>query len=958
MSDSKIILLVEDEALVAIGEKRLLEKEGYQVRHVPDGESAIRIVCAENQPIDLILMDIHLNHEMDGVQTAQQILPRRDIPIIFLSSIADKDFIAKTEQVTSYGYVIKSHGAPVLLAAIQMAFRLHAMHRRLQESEHRYRALFENAVLGIFQSTLAGQVVAVNPTFARMFGYESPAEVYATVQDVATLFAEPQRREEIIHLRAENPELTSFENLYRRKDGSAFWGRLNVRSIDDADGQLYGLEGFVEDITERKRMEASLRASENTLRSWLDAFQESALLITPEGVVLMANATVAQRMHTTVPDLIGKSIFDYLPPESARTRRRYMEWVLESGQPVRFEDERFGRVIDNLVYPVFEQDGSIRQLAILATDITERKQMENTLRASEAVLRQNQARSRAMFQAIPDLIFRMDRQGVFLDYKADIRDIYAQSEPTLIGRRNRDISPPEFADLIDEKIHAALSTATLQTFEFQLPIPHRGQRDYEARMAASGPNEVTAIVRDITDRKKAEKALKESQANLLAIFNATEESIFLLSTDETILALNEVGAQRLERRQEELIGHKIAEFLSPELYAQRHPFVERVIATCQPVSHEDERYGHWLANYLYPILDEQGQVIRVALYSRDITQRKQVEAALNASDERFHVVANTAGDMIFTITPEGKVGYANELAAQAFNMSPQALIGRELRDLFPPEIYQHQWARLQKVFTTGKPLSEEYLTHFPGGDVWLETWLAPMYDSNGRVIAVLGDSRNISARKQAEEHIQRLLHEKELLLREVHHRIKNNMNTVASLLDLQANIQADLSAQTALQDASGQVRSMMVLYDKLYRTQEFGAVSLQDYIPSLLHEIVALFPHKDAVRIQTQIDPILLSPKIISPLGIILNELTTNAMKYAFPAPRQGVITVAAAQKDGRVSILFEDDGIGLPELFAVEDSAGFGMQLVGMLVQQIEGSLTVTKEAGTRFLLEFDPNL
>ncbi len=130
-------------------------------------------------------------------------------------------------------------------------------------------------------------------------------------------------------------------------------------------------------------------------------------------------------------------------------------------------------------------------------------------------LRQSEARAQALLRTVPDMLFRIDRQGVFLDYKADSKDLYAQTEPTLIGKRLRDIVPPAFADLIDLKTRAVLETGKLQTFEYRLPIPGSGERDYEARMAASGEDEVTAIVRDITERKRAARgaAPKRSHSN-------------------------------------------------------------------------------------------------------------------------------------------------------------------------------------------------------------------------------------------------------------------------------------------------------------------------------------------------------------------------------------------------------------------------------------------------------------
>ncbi|MBI4844055.1 MAG: PAS domain-containing protein [Nitrospirae bacterium] len=142
----------------------------------------------------------------------------------------------------------------------------------------------------------------------------------------------------------------------------------------------------------------------------------------------------------------------------------------------------------------------INELAEMRLHIAALESIEETLRTSEE-------RARVMLLAMPDLMFRLDRNGVFLDYKAERSELYAQSEDTIIGKKNRDISPLEFSDLIEHYINAALATGEMQIFEYQLPIPGRGLHDYEARMVASGADEVIAIVRDLTERKKSEKAI-------------------------------------------------------------------------------------------------------------------------------------------------------------------------------------------------------------------------------------------------------------------------------------------------------------------------------------------------------------------------------------------------------------------------------------------------------------------
>jgi two-component sensor histidine kinase len=199
------------------------------------------------------------------------------------------------------------------------------------------------------------------------------------------------------------------------------------------------------------------------------------------------------------------------------------------------------------------------------------------------------------------------------------------------------------------------------------------------------------------------------------------------------------------------------------------------------------------------------------------------------------------------------------------------------------------------------------------------------------------------------------IEEKELLLREVHHRMKNNMNTISSLLELQADALGMPEASAALLDAKDRLTSMGILYDKLYRSENVREMPVADYFPTLIAEVVAHFPNRDLVRVDCRMGDFPLGAKSLSTLGIIVNELTTNAMKYAFPSGRIGVITASATLAGGRVRFMFQDDGIGLAEAIDCGRTGGFGLRLVGILIGQMGGSVHIERDGGTRFVMEFE---
>ena len=171
------------------------------------------------------------------------------------------------------------------------------------------------------------------------------------------------------------------------------------------------------------------------------------------------------------------------------------------------------------------------------------------------------------------------------------------------------------------------------------------------------------------------------------------------------------------------------------------------------------------------------------------------------------------------------------------------------------------------------------------------------------------------------------------------------MNTMVSLLSLQSGTLEDWKAVAALEDAKSRLQSTSVLYDKLYHTENLREMSIKDYLLPLVDKIIDVFPNRASVQIETRIDDFVLGVKLLSPLGIIVNELLTNAMKYAFIGRDDGSIKVSAGIKDHRATIVIEDNGNGIPETIDIENSSGFGLQLVGRLTKQIGGTIKIERE-------------
>ena len=212
--------------------------------------------------------------------------------------------------------------------------------------------------------------------------------------------------------------------------------------------------------------------------------------------------------------------------------------------------------------------------------------------------------------------------------------------------------------------------------------------------------------------------------------------------------------------------------------------------------------------------------------------------------------------------------------------------------------------------------------------------------------------REAAERKRAEEAVKRQLSEKETLLKEVHHRIKNNMESIRSLLKLQIENAVSHEVQSALREAAGQVESMSAIYDKLLASGDYAETSAKTYLEDLISAVAALHAENSHIDIFMDIVDCQLDVKKLFPLGSIVNELMTNSMKYAFNDMSSGAIHISLSSEGSRFTLTVQDNGRGLPEDSAT--SSGFGMMLVDMLTQQLGGTCSFENSSGTKCTVVF----
>lgn len=365
----------------------------------------------------------------------------------------------------------------------------------------------------------------------------------------------------------------------------------------------------------------------------------------------------------------------------------------------------------------------------------------------------------------------------------------------------------------------------------------------------------------------------------------------------------------------------------------------------------------------YPIFDDEGRLVRMAASRNDITERNRAEEALTQSKALLTSAIDGLSANIAVIDEGGEIILTNK-AYREFaerNGADPVTVSEGTNYLVVCDIASgddceeaHSFAAgVRDVLSGEREYFElEYPCHSPSEERWFVARVTPVEGDPRRVIVA---HEKITDRRKAEKQIQKELTEKENLLREVHHRVKNNMATIESLLSLQANSAGHAEVKQSLQDTISRVQSTRVLYEKLLVSADLREVSVRQYADGLIDSLARVFDHEKRVTINKRIADFEIGAKKAFFLGIIINELLTNVFKYAFADDHEdGTVCVRIDKEDGDLSLVIQDNGVGFDDRALKNESPGFGLTVVRMLVEQSGGTYSLSNQDGARTSVRF----
>jgi PAS domain S-box-containing protein len=652
----------------------------------------------------------------------------------------------------------------------------------LRQSEEKFRTVADYAY--DWESWLGkdGRIIYISPSCERITGYK-PEEFISDSLLLEKIVHPNDSKLLKDHLEAAHSsehlhEIEEIDFRILKKDGSVVYIGHLCRPVFDDMGNYLGRRISNRDITERKLAEESLRESEEKYKTLFENTGTSIIIVEEDTTISLANKRFLKSTGYTKEEIEGVKKWTEIVykddlgwmSEQHRLRRENPQYPIPSSFEFRYNTKS-----GELRYVLINIDlipGTKKSLASLV-DITERKQTEKALVRSEELFRLFFSQSYMGFYfMMVDEPFVWDST---IDKKKTLETVFKEMKFTKVNQAFLDQYHAVQTDFIGKTLNDQFTdnpahgrkvwaefldqgkNIRMQTNEFTIdgkPVIIEGDYIcmYDEKDRVFG---IFGVQMDITSRKMALAALHESETNLNAVFNATDESIFLLSADTTVLALNEEAARRIGVRSEDIIGHKVTELLPHQVVANRKPYIDRAISTGEQVHFEDERDGRWTSNHLYPITSPDGKVIRMAIFSRDITVRKHAEMIVRENVARYKILFEGANDGIIILDGD-VISDCNQKAECIFKCKRADLLGHTILDFSPVEQPDGNSsalvvAKLKVALTlSGTPQFFEWTNLRPDGTLFNAEVSLNTFELSGRVY-IQAIVRDITERKRAEE---------------------------------------------------------------------------------------------------------------------------------------------------------------------------------------------------------------
>ena len=867
----------------------------------------------------------------------------------------------------------------------------------VRESEEKYRHLFEQLNdAALVADTETGLILDANEQAELLLGRPRD-EIIGMHHSELHPPAEGEYYRGMFAAHVAKGHATDFDGEVLRKDGSTVSVMISAATLDQNGKKI--IVGLFRDIAERKRAERMLQESERKALALLNAPTDRVALIDRDGFLLALNGQMAESLGASADELVGACVWDLVPSDIAGSRKEQVDEVFRSGEPQRVEDERAGVVYDNNLYPIIDQEGDVAAVAVYARDITELKRAEDVLRQSrdeletqveertaelmganekllaeiaerkraEKALRESEEKYRLLVESAGYPITLVDRDGTVLFINPEGAENLGGAQRDFVGKSIYDLLP-DMAEVLPERHERILKSGVGGTFEdrFELPSGEHWfvSNNQPVKDARGETYAILVISHDITERRLAQEALRQSESRYRTLVETSPDAIVLSDLHGKILWTNRRAALMYGFESvEEMLSERgnVFDFMSRDDRARAIEEGKRVLREGRQTNLEYQslrRDGTYFpADVSVSVVEEAGgKVGALLMVIRDVTERTRAEEALRESEQRYRSVLQDQTELICRWLPGGQLTFVNDAYCRCFEKAREELIGHSFMPLILEED-REQVTELIDLLGRDNPIEvHEQRVLASDGEVRWQQWTnRAILDDKGRTIEFQSVGRDVTERKRAEEQIKAALEEKEVLLKEIQHRVKNNLQVISSLFDLQSRYSADDEVLDMLRESRNRVKSIALIHEKLYQAQDLTRIDFTEYVRSLsVHLFRSYGVGPDLVTLKTRFDHFTLAVDTAIPCALIVNELLSNCLKHAFPRGRRGEVRVELRSDNGECTVVVSDDGVGFPQDLDFGDPSSLGLRLVRTLTEQLQGTIDLDRNGGTTFRIRF----
>ncbi len=681
--------------------------------------------------------------------------------------------------------------------------------------------------------------------------------------------------------------------------------------------------------------------------------------------IVFANKTMEDIAGFSVDELLSFSpdqVRDFIHPDDrAQVWKRMRERLQGKDVPSRYvfralrKDNKYNWL--EMYAALIEYQGKPAVQGAIV-NITEQKQAEAELLKREATLN-------SIFKAAP-IGIGLVSNSILLRVNEKICEMAGYSQDELVGKSARILYPTKKDyDYVTNENHRQISEFGTGTVETRWKIKSGEIKDVLLSSTLLDQGDLSAGVTftalDITESKRTLDELKNSEERLKILFEFAPDAYYLIDLTGRFLDGNKAAEALIGYSKEELIGKSFLKLnpMDKALIKKAAALLSRnasgmATGPDEFVLRRLDGSQVFVEISTYPVkINDKIQVLGIA---RDVSEQHKAIEALRTSEDKFRNLAEKSPNMIF-INKRGRVVYANKKCEESMGYSVEEFLSSDFNffSLIAPESMEFIKKSLSRHLRGEDVPPYEYSLVTKNGkriDAIITTKLIPYEDDT----AILGIITDITERKQAEEKIKASLKEKEVMLREIHHRVKNNMQIITSLLRLQAGQDKDANVQQMFTLCQNRIKSMSLIHESLYQSQVLSRINFSDYIKKMTTHLVSIYSQgKKVFSVNYELDDVYLDINQAIPFGLIINELITNALQHAFPPSHTGDIMIALRkEKKGKIIFEVKDNGVGIPEDVNTERPISLGLQLVYDLARQLNGSVNIRNKPGTSVTISF----